>query len=44
MTIHLNFPKDLLDLAVLPDDEGAALDSPELPAIHVFFFVNLIGF
>src|SRR5687768_10683183 len=34
VAFRLHLPEDMGDAAVLADDEGAALDSHELPAIH----------
>lgn len=43
MSLYLDLGKDFLDVRILPDDEGSALNSHDRLAVHVFFFVDAIG-
>src|ERR1019366_6723653 len=40
----LDLAVDLLDLAVGADDEGGALDAHHLFAVHIFLFIDAVGF
>ena len=43
MTLRIHLLKDVLNLAVRTDDEGGACDSPDLFALHIFFFHHAEG-
>jgi len=42
MSVDLYFRKELLDHAVLSDDESSAFDAHHLPAVHALFFVDTV--
>ncbi len=43
MAVHLDLLENIIDCALLINDEGCAFDAHELPAVERFFFPHAIG-